>query len=84
MHQALEKACCTVASLCSGPETGVVRKVRIKKTIGKADFIFLRGSFSLIWWVCHPGYQVSVALCDLFWFFLNKLAIVFALVPLNK
>ena len=32
---------------------------------------------SLIWWVCHPGYQVSVALCDLFLFFLNKLAIVF-------
>ena len=30
-HCALEKACCAVASLCSGPETGLARWVRIKK-----------------------------------------------------
>ena len=31
MYQALKKACCTVASLCSGPETGQALWVRIKK-----------------------------------------------------
>ena len=48
MYQALQKADSSLASLCSGPETGLARWVRIKKTIGKADFIFHRGSFSLI------------------------------------
>ena len=31
MYQALEKPGCSVASLCSGPETGLARWVRIKK-----------------------------------------------------
>ena len=48
MYRALQKADSSLASLCSGPETGLARWVRIKKTIGKADFIFHRGSFSLI------------------------------------
>ena len=30
-----------VASLWSGPETGLARWVRIKKKIGKADFFFI-------------------------------------------
>ena len=48
MYQVLEKACWTMACLCIGPETGLTRWVRIKKTTGKADFFFHRGSFSLI------------------------------------
>ena len=48
MYQALQKADSSLASLCSGPETGLAQWVRIKKTIGNADFIFHWGSFSLI------------------------------------
>ena len=54
IYQGLQKADSSLASLCSGPETGLAGWVRIKKT-GKADFIFHRD-------LCHPGYQVSVAL----------------------
>ena len=55
MYQALQRADSSLASLCSGPETGLAWWVRIKKN-RKADFIFHRGSNR------HPGYQVSVAL----------------------
>ena len=37
MYQALEKACCTVASLCSGPETGLARWVRIETRVARSQ-----------------------------------------------
>ena len=41
MCQGLERACCTVASLCSGPETGLARWVRIKKQWEKLILFFI-------------------------------------------
>ena len=42
MYQALEKACCTVASLCSGLETGLAPWVRIKNNNRESSFLFIR------------------------------------------
>ena len=67
MYQALQKAESSLASLCSGPETGLAGWVRIKKQQGKL-ILFFTGALSVSWRVCHPGYQVSVALQILiFW-----------------
>ena len=40
MYQALQKADSSLASLCSGPETGLARWVRIKKQLGKLILFF--------------------------------------------
>ena len=47
MYQGLERACCTVASLCSGPETGQARWVRIKKQWEKL-ILFFMGALSVL------------------------------------
>ena len=61
MYQALQKADSSLASLCSGPDTGLARWVRIKKN-RESWFYFSPGLFQSHRRVCHPGYQVSVAL----------------------
>ena len=44
MYQALQKPGCSVASLCSGPETGLTRWVRNKKNNRKRGFFFFIGA----------------------------------------